>query len=81
MIKTYFSKILILVLVSILFGLLSLMSRQHKVIKNQSLKIQKQEKTITLLLSDELIDCEIIKEANEILKAKNEKISNSKKPK
>ena len=74
MIKTYFSKILILVLVSILFGLLSLMSRQHKVIKNQSLKIQKQEKTITLLLSDELIDCKILEDANNMMKMRKGKI-------
>ena len=62
------SKIIIMILVSILFGLLSIMGRQDKLIKNQRVVIDTQNETIIELLSNEMIDCEIIREANEMMK-------------
>ena len=62
------TKIIIMILVSILFGLLSIMGRQEKVITTQKKVIDTQNETIVELLSNEMIDCEIIREANEMMK-------------
>ena len=62
------SKIIIMILVSILFGLLSIMGRQDKLITTQKTVIATQNETILELLANEMIDCEIIREANEMMK-------------
>jgi hypothetical protein len=57
-----------MILVSILFGLLSIIGRQDKLITTQKTVIATQNETIVELLSNEMIDCEIIREANEMMK-------------
>jgi hypothetical protein len=69
-------KITITILISILFGLLSIMGRQDKLIKNKRIVIDTQNETIIELLSNEMIDCEIIREANEMMKRVKEGKSN-----
>jgi hypothetical protein len=57
-----------MIFISILFGLLSIMGRQDKLITTQKTVIDTQNETIIELLANDMIDCEIIREANEMMK-------------